>query len=304
MITRATVERNEIEAFLTLCEELHFGRTAERLRVSTAHVSKTIKAVERQVGVALFDRTSRKVALTPVGAQLRDELRPAYEQMQRSVRNARLAGRGIAGTLRVGYFGSAGGRYLLEVGEKFHARYPECEVRITEMQLSDGANRLRSGEVEALLCCFPMCEPDMAIGPPLISEDKMLAVASGHDFARRQTVSLEDLADVEMIQNPPELPADFDEFHHPKRTPSGRRIPPGPTATTFQEILALVGAGKGVYLTTTQAPLFYTRPDVTFVPVTDAPPLQFGLGWMSTGLTRRVEALVQVAVDVGNQFRS
>ncbi|MFD3702024.1 LysR family transcriptional regulator [Nocardia sp. NPDC058658] len=295
------MERNEIEAFLTLSEELHFGRTAERLRVSTAHVSKTIKAIERQVGVPLFERTSRKVALTAVGIQLREELRPAYEQVQRSMRNAKLAGRGIAGTLWVGYFGSAGGRYLLEVGEIFHARYPECEVRIAEMQLSDGANRLRSGEVEALLCCFPMCEPDMAIGPPLISEDKMLAVPSGHEFASRKTLCLEDLAEVEMIQNPPELPADFDEFHHPKRTPSGRHIRPGPTACTFQEILALVGAGKGAYLTTTQAPLFYLRPDVTFVPVTDAPPLQFGLGWMTAGLTRRVEALVQVAVDAGQR---
>ncbi|MFE9788504.1 LysR family transcriptional regulator [Nocardia salmonicida] len=298
------MERNEIEAFLTLSEELHFGRTAERLRVSTAHISKTIKALERQVGVPLFERTSRKVALTPVGCQLREELRPAYEQVQRSVRNAKLAGRGIHGTLRVGYFGSAGGRYLLEVGEIFEARHPECTVRITELQLSDGANRLREGDVDTMLCCFPMSEPDMTIGPPLICEAKMLAVPSGHPFARRPSLSLEDLAEVAMIQNPPQLPAYFDEFHHPKTTPSGRPIEPGPTAATFQEILALVGAGKGVYLTTEQAPLFYVRPDVTFIPITDAPPLQFGLGWLDTGLTARVQAFVQAACDTVAQQRS
>ncbi|MFC9472881.1 LysR family transcriptional regulator [Nocardia sp. NPDC056952] len=289
------MERNEIEAFLTLSEELHFGRTAERLRVSTAHVSKTIKGLERQVGVALFERTSRKVALTPVGRQLCEELRPAYEQVRRSVRNAELAGRGIQGTVRVGYFGSAGGRYLLEVAERFEARHPECAVRITELQLSDGANRLRSGEVDAMLCCFPMREPDMTIGPPLISEAKMLAVPAGHILAHRPALSLEDLADAAMIQNPPQLPAYFDEFHHPRKTPSGRPIRPGPTAATFQEILALVGAGKGVYLTTEQAPLFYLRPDVTFIPVTDAPPLQFGLGWLNTGLTTRVQAFAHTA---------
>ncbi|MFF5037234.1 hypothetical protein [Nocardia salmonicida] len=174
--------------------------------------------INRSPGViTLFERTSRKVVLTPVGCQLRDELRPAYEQVQRSVRNATLAGRGIHGTLRVGYFGSAGGRYLLEVGEIF--------------------------------------------------------------------------------QNPPQLPAYYDEFHHPKQTPSGRPIEPGPTAATFQEILALVDAGKGVYLTTEQAPQFYVRPDVTFIPVTDAPPLQFGLGWLNTGRTARVQAFVQTACD-------
>ncbi|MEV6225677.1 LysR family transcriptional regulator [Nocardia fluminea] len=289
------MERNEIEAFLTLSEELHFGRTAERLRVSTAHVSKTIKGLERRVGVALFERTSRKVVLTPVGRRLCAELRPAYEQVRRSVRNAELAGRGIQGTVRVGYFGSAGGRYLLDVAERFEAAHPACTVRITELQLSDGASRLRGGDVDTMLCGFPMREPDMTIGPPLISEAKMLAVPSGHALAARSALSLEDLAEVAMIQNPPQLPTYFDEYHHPRQTPSGRPVPPGPTAATFQEILALVGAGKGAYLTTEQAPRFYLRSDVTFIPVTDAPPLRFGLGWLDTGLTARVQAFADTA---------
>ncbi|MEV0247148.1 LysR substrate-binding domain-containing protein [Nocardia sp. NPDC050712] len=300
MITKAIVERYEIEAFLTLAEELHFGRTAERLRVSTAHVSKTIKGLERRVGTVLFERTSRKVVLTPVGSALREELRPAFDRIQQSIRNAKRAGLEVRGTLRVGYFGSAGGRYLLEVGERFQARYPECTVRITELQLSDGASRLRNGEVDTMLCCYPMFEPDITVGPVLYGEAKMLAVAAGHPFAERASLCLEDLAEVTMIQNPPALPIDFDEYHHPKQTPSGRPIGQGPVAATFQEILALVGAGKGAYLTTEQAPLYYLRPDVSFVPVLDAPPLQFSLGWLTTGLTPRVHAFVQAAGDMTN----
>lgn len=214
-----------------------------------------------------------------------------------SVQNAKNAGRGIHGSLRVGYFSSAGGRYMLEVCELFHARHPECTVQIRELQLSDGAFRLRNGEVDLQTCCFPMEEPDMTIGPALYGEAKMLAVPSRHPFASRTSLSLEDLAEVRMIQNPPELPAYFDEFHHPKRTPSGRPIAPGPTAATFPEILALVGAGKGVYLTTDQATQFYLRPDVTYVPVRDAPPLEFGLGWLSIGHTRRIQAFAQAAND-------
>jgi DNA-binding transcriptional LysR family regulator len=70
------LERHEVETFLALAEELHFGRTAERLRVTTGQVSKVIKKLERQVGTALFERTSRVVRLTPVGRQLADDLRP------------------------------------------------------------------------------------------------------------------------------------------------------------------------------------------------------------------------------------
>ena len=61
------LERHEIEAFVTLAEELHFGRTAERLHVSTARVSQAIKRMELRVGVPLFERTSRRVELTEAG---------------------------------------------------------------------------------------------------------------------------------------------------------------------------------------------------------------------------------------------
>lgn len=65
------MERAEMEMFLTLSEELHFGRTAERLHVTTGLVSKTVKKIERRIGVTLFERTSRHVALTRVGRVLR-----------------------------------------------------------------------------------------------------------------------------------------------------------------------------------------------------------------------------------------
>ncbi|WP_435876147.1 helix-turn-helix domain-containing protein [Saccharopolyspora shandongensis] len=71
-----------VEVLLTLAEELHFGRTAERLHITTGRVSQCIKALECRVGAALFERTSRRVALTPIGPQLGDQakaLRPVMD---------------------------------------------------------------------------------------------------------------------------------------------------------------------------------------------------------------------------------
>ena len=96
------IERHEAEAFLTLVEELHFGRAAERMRVSTAQVSQVISKLERQVGVPLFRRTSRRVELTPVGRQLHDELRPAWQGMAAAMRHAIETGRGRRRALRCG----------------------------------------------------------------------------------------------------------------------------------------------------------------------------------------------------------
>ncbi|MGX1806713.1 LysR family transcriptional regulator [Nocardia sp. NPDC055321] len=71
------LERPELEAFLTLTEELHFGRTADRMHVSTGRVSQIIRKLERRVGAPLFERNSRGVALTPLGLRMHEEVLPA-----------------------------------------------------------------------------------------------------------------------------------------------------------------------------------------------------------------------------------
>ena len=90
----------EIRVFLVLAEELHFGRTGERLRLTPSRVSQMIRTLEARLGGSLFDRTSRRVRLTPLGERLRDQITPAYEQLERAFHETRNAATGIAGTLR------------------------------------------------------------------------------------------------------------------------------------------------------------------------------------------------------------
>ena len=73
-----SVELRELRVFLTLAEELHFGRTAERLEITPSYASQTIRTLEARIGGRLFDRTSRRVKLTPLGARLAAQARPAY----------------------------------------------------------------------------------------------------------------------------------------------------------------------------------------------------------------------------------
>ena len=89
------MELRDIEIFLTLAEELHFGRTAERLHVTPARVSQAIKKQERTIGATLFERTSRVVRLTPIGEQLRDDLELGYRQIRQAIGGAAAAVRGF-----------------------------------------------------------------------------------------------------------------------------------------------------------------------------------------------------------------
>ena len=96
------MELRDMEIFLTLAEELHFGRSAERLHVSPARVSQAIKKQERAIGAQLFERTSRRVRLTPVGELLRQRLKPTYEGIQEAMAEVTTVARRSAGRLTLG----------------------------------------------------------------------------------------------------------------------------------------------------------------------------------------------------------
>ena len=284
------LERHELEAFLTLAEELHFGRTAERLRVSTARISQTIAKLERRIGVPLFHRTSRRVELSPVGRQLYEETRPAWSRITDAFERAVDTGRGLTGLLRVAFTEPAAGQLLVGAAQAFRTRYPDCQVRIKEAHLPQVLPWLHGGEVDLALTCHPMHEKGVVMGPVLVREARMLAVPTGHPFARRATVSVEDLARVTVLRMPETLPESLREDRAPRRTPAGRPIALGPSATTFNEALTLVGAGEGVFVVGAHTRRYFARPDIVYVPFEDAAPVDWGLVWPAAGETARVRA--------------
>ncbi|MFE5006634.1 LysR substrate-binding domain-containing protein [Streptomyces sp. NPDC056696] len=295
------MERRDIEIFLALAEELHFGRTAERLRISTARVSQTVKQLERRVGVLLFERTSRRVVLTPVGQRLYDDIRPGYDRIAEGVRRAEAAGRSVGGVLRAGFIGAQGGPFILSVTQLLRRQYPDVDIRIREVQFSDFFVPLRSGEIDILLCSRPVEEPDLTVGPVLIREPHVLAVSARHPFARRASVSLNDLARDTVLRSPRSVPAYWDDHHIPARTPDGRPVERGESVETIQELIALVGAGQGIYPAPAHAAAYYARPDVAYVPLSDAPAFEWGFTWRPSSETTRLRAFHQAALTHAGQ---
>src|ERR1700679_513245 len=114
------VELRDIRVFVTTAEELHFGRAAERLHLTTSRVSQVLRSLELQLGCRLFDRTSRSVSLTPLGEQLLERVRPAYDELEQALTETKVAASDIAGTLRLGqYLPLNGGPHLADIVETF-----------------------------------------------------------------------------------------------------------------------------------------------------------------------------------------
>ncbi|MCK7626532.1 LysR family transcriptional regulator [Streptomyces sp. RS10V-4] len=289
------LERLETETFLTLAAELHFGRTAERLGITTGRVSQLIKKVERRVGGALFERTSRTVRLTEVGRQLAEDLAPLAAAMDEALRRAADAHRGVTGELRVAFLGEWTAPVLLRAVGLFTERHPDCRVEVREVQLANSRASLRDGSIDILLASFPF--DGMARGPVLLRENRVLAVAAGHPLAGARSVSLEVLADHPVVQYPDVTSVGFKRDRTPDHTPSGRPVPKGPVGGSFSELLTLVAMGRGVLPVGEHARQYYPRPDLAYVPLHDAPPIERGLIWSAGNTTERVRAFVRAASD-------
>lgn len=272
-------ERNELEAFVVLAEDLHFRRAAERLHISTPQLSQLIRRLERRIGSPLFRRTTRKVDLTPVGRQLFEDIEPAWLQLATAVENALHASRSLAGRLDIAFVTAGGSQLLTEVTRRFRLRHPECHVRLREASLHQVWPWLRDGAVDMALLAVSAAEPDFVIGSVMATIPLSLAVPSVHPLAREESVTLEDLAQSPMIQLPDTLPAGMRELLTPRATPNGNMIPPGPIAHTVLEALAMAGAGQGVSAVDATASRYYPRPDLVYLPIQGAAPVSWCLVW-------------------------
>ena len=288
------MDLTQVRTFLILAEELHFGRAAERLGLSQPRVSRLIASLEREVGGALFDRTTRRVRLTPLGARLREGWQPSYGQLLTALDNARATARQDSGTLRVGFTLTTGGTALTQLVRAFTTAYPDCEVQMRETGVWDLYGALRRDEIDVLVSWLAVDEPDLTAGPAIESRARALAVSRDHPLAAPGLASAEDMASYETVIPPPG--AVYDALV-PPRTPSGRPVRRSHAVPGLHETLALVASGQIVHPTVAGLPLAQ-RSDITLLPFTGLPPLRLGPIWCTAHENARIRAFADIAATL------
>ncbi|WP_407566601.1 LysR family transcriptional regulator [Streptomyces sp. 184] len=290
------LEIRELECFLVLAEELHFGRTGERLYVSQSRVSQLVRALEHRIGARLVDRTSRRVRLTPLGEDLLGTLRPAYAALRGAVDGARAAALGVGGPLRIGFQGVVGYGFMDVVG-KFEERHPGCTTRLTELPLSDPFGPLHRDEVDTAVVLLPVAEPTLVLGPVFSVQPQYVAASRRHPFAARAEVDVEELAAAPLVGVSGPAPPYWREAQAPARTPGGAPIPRGPEAGTLQEGLSLVAANRGVMLLCRPTSEYHPRGDVAYVPARGLPDSALGLVWRGDREGAAVRAFAEAVTE-------
>jgi DNA-binding transcriptional LysR family regulator len=303
------MEIRELEAFVAVAEELHFGRAAELLHLTPSRVSQAVRKLERQVGGPLFRRSSRRVQLTPLGQRLFDEVRPALSQLEGALRAARGAAGAGHDPVRVGFTNSLPERLAIALTAAFWRAHPDVPAGRYSAPTLEYVDWLDADHDGVFLSWFPLNPrelhlPRVRFGPTVLSARRAALVPADHPIAGRTEVDVEELADHDLCYppSPPELGQRFADAWTPPLTPGGREIRRVHRASGRLLEAWEVAIREGyVYLSAEIVLQAYDLDGIVAVPVTGLPPMLLVPMWSAQRETPEVLSFIRFAVAHGTR---
>ena len=188
----------ELRYIVTLAQESHFGRAAERCHVSQPTLSVGVKKLEDELGVLIFERTKSAVRLTPVGEGIVTQAQKVLEQAQ-SIRELAQAGKNqLAAPLKVGAIYTVGPYMFPHLIPQLHRVAPDMPLYIEENFTHILRDKLRTGELDAIIIALPFQEADV-LTLPLYDEPFYVLMPANHPWSKKQTIDAEMLNDKSLL---------------------------------------------------------------------------------------------------------
>jgi DNA-binding transcriptional LysR family regulator len=276
------LELRQLRYFVTVAEELHFGRAAIRLHMTQPPLSQAIAALEGLLGASLFLRNRRAVALTPAGSALLPEARRMLAESDALPELVRRAAAGEAGRLALAFITSADYSVLPPFLRRYSERYPAVHLSLREATSDVQIEELLRGRIDAGLLIPPL--PDKARAEldymKVLDEPLILCAPAGLALPPDGApVKLQDLPPLPLIIFPREVsPALHDAILSCWRA-AGITPAIGQQAIQMQTIVGLVSAGMGLALVP-QSVSNLMRPGVEYRALADSTPsVETGIAW-------------------------
>jgi DNA-binding transcriptional LysR family regulator len=271
------MELRHVRYFVAVAEELHFGRAAARVHVAQPALSRQIRALEAEMGLRLFERDRRRVALTAAGTAFLDEAKSLLGHVVRAVEEARRADRGEFGLLRIGYVPAVANTGLPEIVRAFRNRFPGVEVRLQEMNPAMQVEALLRNRVDVGFIRGPIHEPAIAV-QTVLEEPLVAALPAGHRLSRHKRIGLAMLArEPFVLQARSRGPGSHDQILAICR---GAGFSPWVVQEGSQtDVVSLVASGAGVAIVPASLrPI--RRAGIVYRPLIERPMTQLDMIWL------------------------
>lgn len=241
------MELRHLRYFIAVAEELHFGKAGKRLNISQPPLSQQIRQLEEEVGVRLFDRTRRRVELTPAGLVFLGEARRIMALSEDAVRRTVRADKGEIGQLAISFIGSANYSVLPPVVREFRRRFREVDLFLTELNTSHQIEALRDGRIQVGFLRLPRgIEREGVTVEPVFREPLLAALPWNHPLRKKTSIPLRLLAKDSFIMIPRERGPGFFDNIIALCQKEGFSPSVVLEASQFHTVIGLVAAGIGI----------------------------------------------------------
>jgi DNA-binding transcriptional LysR family regulator len=239
------IELRHLRYFIAVAEELHFGRAARKLGIAQPPLSLQIQRLEAELGTSLFDRTSRRVQLTPAGRALLEEGRRALAGVRDAVDAAQRASRGETGSLTVAFASSVMFLSLPRVIRQFRESFPGVRLELRELPTGPQLIALRNGDLDLGFVRESSPEDELQT-ETMMTERLLLAISKRHPLAGRKRLQLTDVAGDDFVLFPRDLAPGL--YGHVLRICAEAGVQPHivQTSRELYTTVSLVEAGMGV----------------------------------------------------------
>ncbi|HEX2670586.1 MAG TPA: LysR family transcriptional regulator [Polyangiaceae bacterium] len=290
------MEIRHLRYFVAVAEELHFGRAAQRLHIQQPPLSRQIQDFESELGFPLFERSRRRVELTPAGTALLGRARQVFDALDVAIHDARSASEGESGRLVVGYPSSLAYSGLTELLRAFRTRFPAVEISLRELPPADQVDGLKAGSLDV---GFVRTSPDdPTLAAELVRREALMVVLpDDHRLAKQRIIPLKALAQEPFVMFPRARgPAFFDQL----MALCGRA---GFSPRIVQEaaqldIVSLVAAGFGISIMPSSMRNF-RRPGLVFRAIAGAPQVELLIVWRHQNLSPALHNFVDLVRVLG-----
>lgn len=294
------MELRHLRYFVTVAEELNFRRAAERLHIEQPPLSRQIRQLEEELGVELFQRNKRGVALTKAGQAFLDEARLTLAQAERAVKAAQQTVKAQSLQLTIGFSICAFNRVLPEVIQLFRQTVPDAKITMTEMSTELQIQALLDESIDIGFLQPPIVQPEITTRT-LLREPLVVALAANHPLAHQERLELRSLVNQPFIICPHHVKPDLYIQIMTLCQQAGFQPKIVQEASPPEVVLGFVESGMGISLVGAGAEVRH-KAGVVYRPLVDPVPiLEIAVAWRTGKTSPVLNQFLQVIEQVGHQ---